>query len=77
MTIANGTLPLQFFGPGGYGMRQGLLTMPARLMQAGAPFVFDLLLARFGTAALALTAGLGIASFMALSLLRVGRAPVR
>lgn len=73
MTIANGTLPLYLFGAGGYGLRQGLLMMPARFMQAGAPFVFDLLLARVGTAALGLTAALGVASFVVLSLLRYAR----
>lgn len=73
MTIANGTLPLHLFGPGGYGLRQGLLMMPARFMQAGAPFVFDLLLSRLGVAALGVTAGLGIASFVALSVLRGAR----
>jgi MFS family permease len=70
MTIANGTLPLYFFGTGGYGMRQGLLMMPARLLQAGAPFLFDVLLTRVGTAALALTAAFGIASFTVLSIVR-------
>jgi len=70
MTIANGTLPLHLFGAGGYGLRQGLLMLPARFLQAGAPFIFDLLLTRFGPAALALTAALGIASFCALALLR-------
>jgi MFS family permease len=70
MTIANGTLPLYFFGAGGYGTRQGLLMMPARLLQAGAPFLFDMLLTRVGTAALGVTAAFGIASFTVLSILR-------
>jgi len=69
MTIANGTLPLRYFGPGGYGMRQGLLMAPARLLQAGAPFAFDLLLSRYGVGALALTAALGLCSFSVLMLL--------
>jgi len=69
MTIANGTLPLHFFGAGGYGLRQGLLMMPAKLLQAGAPFIFDLLLSRFGTAALGATAALGVASCAVLCLL--------
>jgi predicted MFS family arabinose efflux permease len=73
MTIANGTLPLHLFGAGGYGLRQGLLMMPARFMQAAAPFVFDVLLARAGTAALGFTAALGIGSFIALSLLKAAR----
>jgi MFS family permease len=70
MTIANGTLPLHLFGAGGYGLRQGLLMMPARFLQAGAPFIFDVLLTRFGTAALSVTAALGVASFATLALLR-------
>ena len=71
MTIANGTLPLHFFGPGGYGLRQGLLMMPARFLQATAPFVFDVLLSRLGALALCVTAGLGLASFLVLTLLRL------
>jgi MFS family permease len=69
MTIANGTLPLQYFGPGGYGLRQGLLMAPARLLQAGAPFLFDLMLTRYGVGSLALTAALGLCSFTVLMLL--------
>ena len=74
MTIANGTLPLHFFGAGGYGLRQGLLMMPAKLLQAGAPFIFDLLLSRFGTAALGATAALGVASCAVLCLLPARKA---
>jgi len=66
MTIAMGTLPLALFGSGGYGLRQGLLMVPARLLQATAPFLFDLLLARYGTASLYVTGALGIASFLVL-----------
>ena len=66
MTIANGTLPLVLFGSKGYGLRQGLLMIPARLMQAAAPVVFDLALTRYGTAAVAVTGAFGIASFMVL-----------
>ena len=69
MTIAIGTLPLVLFGASGYGLRQGLLMVPARILQAGAPFVFDLLLSRYGTASLALTAGLCVASSVVLMLL--------
>jgi len=70
MTIANGTLPLHLFGAAGYGLRQGVLMMPARFLQAGAPFLFDLLLTRLGAAALVVTAAFGVASFLTLSLLR-------
>jgi MFS family permease len=71
MTIAVGTLPLALFGAAGYGLRQGLLVAPAKLLQSGSPFLFDLLLTRYGTTALFLTSALGIASFVALLLIRV------
>jgi len=73
MTISMGTLPLALFGAAGYGLRQGLLMAPARVFSASAPFLFDLLLARYGTASLAVTAGLGIAAFLVLNILRVPR----
>jgi MFS family permease len=73
MTIANGTLPLALFGATGYGLRQGLLMAPARLVQASAPFVFDLLMARYGTAALLFTALLGVASFATLLMIPARR----
>jgi len=69
MTIAIGTLPLALFGSAGYGLRQGLLTAPARLAQASSPFVFDLLLTRYGVGALGFTSGLMLASFLVLMLL--------
>ncbi len=75
MTIANGTLPLYLFGAQGYGLRQGMLMMPARLLAAAAPFLFDLLLTRLGAAALGVTAGFGLASFLVLALLRTVRTP--
>ncbi len=70
LTIAKGTLPLALFGPGDYGRRQGLLMVPTRLAQAAGPFVFALLMERFGTGALAVTAVLGLAALGALLLLR-------
>jgi MFS family permease len=75
MTIANGTLPLHYFGAGGYGLRQGLLMVPARVLQAGAPFAFDILLGRYGLGALILTAALGLASFTVLALLPARKTP--
>lgn len=69
MTIAMGTLPLALFGPGGYGLRQGLIMAPARVLQASSPFLFDLLLSRYGTASLAFTSGLALASFAVLLVL--------
>jgi hypothetical protein len=70
MTIASGTLPLYLFGAAGYGLRQGLMMLPARFIQATSPFVFDLLLSRFGVGALAVTASMGIASFLVLCSLK-------
>jgi hypothetical protein len=70
LTIAKGTLPLFLFGAQGYGLRQGLLTVPARIAQASAPWVFGICLDRWHADALWLSAGLGIASFAVLFLLR-------
>ena len=57
ITIAKGTLPLALFGPRGYGHRSGLLSVPARVLQSAAPFLFGLLLDRVGIAAVGLSAG--------------------
>jgi len=69
-TIAKGTLPLAIFGPAGYGQRQGILSAPARLLQAGAPLLFGLLMERSGVGALWLTTGLCFAALLALFALR-------
>jgi MFS family permease len=69
LTIAKGTLPLVLFGPQGYGERQGMLMVPARIAQAFAPWLFGLCLDRWGGGALWLSALLGAASFGALLLL--------
>lgn len=71
MTIAKGTLPLAIFGPVGYGRRQGYLAAPARFGQAASPFVFALLIERYGANALFVTSGLCVAAFIALMLLRI------
>ena len=70
ITIAKGTLPLALFGPQGYGLRSGLLSAPARVLQSAAPFLFGLLLDRVGVAAVWLSAGLCFAAFASLFLLR-------
>lgn len=70
LTIAKGTLPLVLFGPQGYGARQGLLMVPARIAQALAPWVFGIGLERWGLGALWLSAVPGLAAFGALMLLR-------
>jgi MFS family permease len=70
ITIAKGTLPLALFGPHGYGLRSGLLSAPARVLQAASPFLFGLLLDRVGIGAVGLSAGLCLAAFGSLFLLR-------
>lgn len=76
LTIAIGTLPLLVFGAHGYGQRQGLLMVPARVVQAAAPFVFGVAAQRWGAGALWLSAGLCVGAFVALALLaRELRAP--
>jgi MFS family permease len=74
ITIAKGTLPLALFGPRGYGMRSGLLSVPARVLQSAAPLLFGLLLDRVGVAAVGLSAGLCLAAFASLMLLHPRRA---
>jgi hypothetical protein len=73
MTIAKGTLPLALFGPRGYGARQGWLTLPARVTQAAAPFVFGIALQRWGSGALWLSGALGLSAAAALLLLPLTR----
>lgn len=70
LTIAKGTLPLAIFGPHGYGLRQGLLMVPARFAQAFSPLMFALLIDDFGTRALWLSAGLGVLAYAALTFLQ-------
>ena len=70
LTIAKGTLPLALFGAQGYGARQGWLMMPARVAQAGAPFLFGLALDGWGRGALWLSAALGMVAFAALMAVR-------
>jgi MFS family permease len=74
ITIAKGTLPLALFGPQGYGRRSGLLSVPARVLQSSSPFLFGLLLDRAGIGAVGLSAGLCLAAFGSLFLLRRHRA---
>lgn len=56
LTIAKGTLPLVLFGPQGYGHRQGVLMVPARIAQALAPWLFGIALDKWGAGALGLSA---------------------
>lgn len=66
LTIAKGTLPLALFGTAGYGYRQGLLMLPARLAQALSPWLFGLLLAHLGAGALWCSAALALSALAAL-----------
>ena len=70
MTIAKGTLPLVYFGPAGYGRRQGLIMLPSRLAQAFAPLVFGACLERWGEGALWVSCALGLSAFACLVWLR-------
>ena len=70
LTIAKGTLPLAIFGPGGYGLRQGVLGAPSRFVQACAPFLFGLLIDAHGAASVAVSAVLSLCAFAALLALR-------
>jgi hypothetical protein len=74
ITIAKGTLPLALFGPQGYGRRSGVLSAPARVFQSAAPFLFGLMLDRVGIGAIWLSAGLCLAAFASLFMLRARRA---
>ncbi|MBU1439955.1 MAG: MFS transporter [Gammaproteobacteria bacterium] len=72
LTIAKGTLPLELFGPAGYGERQGFLMVPARIAQALAPWLFGLCLDRWGVGALWVSGGLSVVAVAALAVLRGG-----
>lgn len=75
LTIAKGTLPLVLFGSQGYGERQGVLTVPARVAQASAPWLFGLCLDRWGANALWISASLGFLAVLILMFLRESRRP--
>ena len=62
-----GTLPLALFGRGWLRLAPGAHDRPARFISASAPFLFDLLLSRYGTASLLVT---GLSAFPLLRSLR-------
>ncbi|MEK7319625.1 MAG: MFS transporter [Pseudomonadota bacterium] len=70
LTIAKGTLPLVIFGPGGYGHRQGVLMVPARVAQALAPWIFGMCLDQFGAKSLWLSSALGMMAILTLMAVR-------
>jgi hypothetical protein len=55
-TIARGTVPLAIYGPENYGYRLGILGAPARILQAGAPLGFGVLIQAFGAYSLLISA---------------------
>jgi MFS family permease len=73
LTIATGSLPLAIFGPGGYGLRQGLIGAPARFVQAGAPFIFGMMMDVYGAKAVWLSTALSLAALAALLALHAER----
>lgn len=73
VTIARGTVPMALFGPRNYGYRLGIIGAPARVLQAGAPLVFALLIERYGAGVLVVSTALMAGALLALLLLRVPR----
>lgn len=71
LTITRGTLPLALFGPAGYGQRQGLITAPARMAGAAAPYCFGLLVDAYGAQSLWLTAVLSLVALASLYMLKM------
>jgi hypothetical protein len=61
-----------FFGPVGYGQRQGIMMVPSRVAQAFAPLLFGLCIERWGSGALWISGGLGLSALAALLWLRAG-----
>jgi predicted MFS family arabinose efflux permease len=66
LTIAKGTLPLAFYGPVGYGQRQGWIVAPSRIAQAFSPLVFGVLVEHWGAGALWFSGALVGSAFAAL-----------
>lgn len=71
ITIVRGTLPLALFGAGGYGARQGWLTLPARLLGALSPWAFGLAMAQWGVGVLWLSAAIALCACAGLLAIRL------
>ena len=71
LTIAIRTLPLTVFGAQGYGRHQGWLMVPARIVQAGSPFLVGLAVAQRGSQSLWLSSLLAISAFAAFWMMHV------
>jgi hypothetical protein len=64
---------LALFGPENYGYRLGLLGAPARILQAGAPLGFAVLIDQYGAGVLAISSGLSLAALIALCLVSTSK----
>ena len=60
LTIARGTLPLQLYGPAGYGRQMGWIHAPGRFAQALAPWGFGWCMQWWGASAFGLTLALSL-----------------
>ncbi|MGC4395926.1 MFS transporter [Hydrogenophaga sp. T2] len=72
LTIAKGTLPLAFYGPVGYGRRQGWIVAPSRIAQAFSPLAFGALVERWGAGALWVSGAIVASALACLWCLRTG-----
>ncbi len=73
LTIVRGTLPLALFGAQGYGARQGWIALPGRLLGALSPWLFGLVLERYGARALWLSTAMCLTALACLLALRMPR----
>lgn len=71
VTIARGTVPLSLFGPQNYGYRLGIIGAPARILQAGSPLLFALMIERWGAGVLIVSTALMLGALAALLLVRI------
>jgi MFS family permease len=71
LTITRGTLPLAMYGPTGYGARIGRISVPARVGQAAAPFLFGLAIDKLGVTMLFISTALSLAALTALSWIKL------
>lgn len=71
LTIVRGTLPLAMFGAQGYGVRQGWIALPGRLLGALSPWLMGVAIERQGISALGWTMACGVGSLLLLMVLQV------
>jgi MFS family permease len=71
VTIARGTVPLALFGPQSYGYRLGIIGAPARILQAGSPLLFAVLIERYGAGVLIFSTALMLGALITLLMVRI------